>query len=449
MQEDIKKIEVDIAEAAGKIAEDVSEIGKDAVKAVKSDVKVLGPGLITGGADDDSSGVVTYSQVGAQFGYRMNWLCLISLPLMTAVQEMCARIGIVTGKGLAGVIRNHYSKWVLYFAVTLLLIANGINIGADLGAMAAVTKLVFGGNFYILVIMFTIITLFLEIFVSYKVYSKYLKWLAFSLLSYFVTALIVHQDWTQIIKSIAVPSMPFTTPALMALVGFLGTTISPYLFFWQAAEEVEEEVKEKRIFAFGWGLPRFTWRHIKAMRKDNAFGMIFSNIVALFIMLTAAATLNRNGVQITDAASAAGALRPLAGDFAFSLFAIGIIGTGLLGVPVLAGSAAYAVSESFHWKTGLYRKFNQAHGFYGIITLATLAGLCINFIGIDPMKALYYAAIVNGIAAPFLILIILFIGNNKKIMGNKSNGPWSNFFGVIAFLLMSLAVAALFIFWGK
>jgi NRAMP (natural resistance-associated macrophage protein)-like metal ion transporter len=449
MQDNIEKISEDVKQISELVVEDTELLGKETIKAVKDNAKVVGPGLVTGAADDDPSGVVTYSQLGAQFGYGMNWLCLISLPLMTAVQEMCARIGIVTGKGLAGVIRTHYSKWVLYFAVILLIIANGINIGADLGAMAAVAKLVFGGNFIILVLVFTMITLFLEIFVSYKVYSKYLKWLAFSLLSYFVTALYVRQDWSLIGKSIILPSMPFTTAALMALVGFLGTTISPYLFFWQAAEEVEEEVKEKRIFAFGLGLPRFNWRHIKAMRKDNAFGMIFSNIAALFIMLTAAATLNRSGVAITDAASAAGALRPLAGDFAFMLFALGIIGTGLLGVPVLAGSAAYAVSESFHWKTGLYRKFNQAHGFYGIITLATLAGLCINFIGIDPMKALYYAAIVNGIAAPLLILIVLFIGNNKKIMGNKSNGAWSNLFGIIAFLMMTAAVIALFVFWGR
>jgi Mn2+/Fe2+ NRAMP family transporter len=291
--------------------------------------------------------------------------------------------------------------------------------------------------------------LFLEIFVSYKVYSKYLKWLALVLVSYAITALITDQDWPAVIKSIVLPSMPFSQLALMALVGFLGTTISPYLFFWQAGEEVEEEVKEHRLRAFGLGLPRFSSRHIKAMRKDNAFGMLFSNIAALFIMLTCAATLFRNGVEITDAASAAESLRPLAGNSAYILFAIGAIGTGLLGVPVLAGSAAYAVSEAFGWKAGLYRRFNQAHGFYGVITLATLVGLCINFIGINPMQALYYSAIVNGIVAPPLILIILLISNNKKIMGNKTNGLWSNFFGITAFVLMSAAAIALFVFWGQ
>lgn len=449
MANTIENLSETAKEAVESVIEEVDEAGKEVAKIFKKEAKVLGPGLITGVSDDDPSGVIMYTATGAQFGYKMSWLTLFTLPLMTAIQEMCARIGMVTGKGLAGVTKKHYGKWMVYISVSLLVIANTINIGADLGAMAAVAKLVFGGEFVLYILFFTILTLFLEIFISYKVYSKYLKWLAFSLLSYFVTAFIVKHDISSLIHGISSPFFTFDKIVLMTVVGFLGTTISPYLFFWQAGEEVEEAIKEKKIIAFGWGLPRINWRQIKLMRKDVLTGMILSNLAAYFIIITAAATLYPAGVtSIETASDAASALKPLAGNFASILFALGIIGTGLLGVPVLAGSAAYAVSETFGWKEGLYRKVTQAHGFYGVITFATLIGLGINFVGISPMKALYYAAIANGIASPFLIFVILLICNNKKIMGNKSNGIWSNIFGIFTLIFMSSAAIALFIFWG-
>jgi len=428
-----------------KITKIISKDIRQAKKGVAENIKALGPGLITGAADDDPSGVVTYTTIGAQFGYQLSWLALFSLPLMIAIQEMCARIGAVTGQGLAGVLKNYYSRWILYFSVLMLLIANGINIGANLGALAAVAQLVLGGrSFAVYTLVFVIITLLLEIFISYKVYVHYLKWLTLSLLAYAITAVIVHHEGRELLRFTFLPTLDWGRLVILGLIAFLGTTISPYLFFWQASSEVEEEIKERKISGFGEKRPRVGKRFLRLIQKDVILGMFFSNLVAYFIMITAAATLFRAGISdINSAADAARALEPLGGKLASFLFALGIIGTGLLGIPVLAGSAAYAVAEVFGWKEGLYQKLDEAKGFYGIIILSTLVGLFINFVGISPMKALYFAAVVNGIIASPLILIILLVANNKKIMGKHNNKFWSNLLGILTFILMTLAIVLL------
>lgn len=414
------------------------------MKKIKKLLKLIGPGFITGASDDDPSGIATYSQTGALFGYGQLWTMPFLLPFMTIIQEMCGRIGLITGKGLAGVIRHHYSKWILYLAMSLLVLANTINIGTDLGAMAASAQLIFGIPFIFWLIIMTITTLILEIFVSYKVYVKFLKYLTFSLLAYMITAFIVRQEWQEVLRSTLIPLFLPTKEYFMNLVAILGTTIAPYLFFWQADEEVEEEIAHNKLRSFGVGVPRITPKDISNMRLDTFIGMFFSNLIAFFIILTTAATLNRAGItDINSTHEAALALKPLAGEFAFILFAMGIIGTGLLAVPILAGSASYAISETFGWKEGLYRKITTAHGFYGVIILATLVGFLINFIGINPIKALYYTAVINGLAAPILIVLILFIANNKRILGPRTNGWFSNTLGGLIVLLMSTAAIAL------
>jgi len=408
-------------------------------KKIKSFWKTLGPGFITGAADDDPSGIGTYSQTGAQFGYQQLWTVLFAFPFMTIIQEMCGRIGIVTGKGLAGVIRHHYSRPLLYGAVAILLLANAFNIGANLGAMAASAQLIIKLPFVVLLLSMTIITLILEIFVSYKVYSKVLKYLTLTLFAYIVTVFVVKQDWSEIVRSTVLPQLTFSRELLMNLVAILGTTISPYLFFWQASEEVEEEVKSGKLRTMGIGIPRINIRSIRAMRLDTVAGMFFSQLIMFFIIATTASTLHLNGItKIETATQAAEALRPVAGNFAFLLFALGIVGTGLLSVPVLAGSASYAFSEAFGWKEGLYRKVIKAHGFYGIITIATLLGLLINFTSIKPFTLLYYTAILNGIAAPPLMILILLIANNGKIMGIYTNKRLSNILGFGIAILMAL-----------
>lgn len=407
-------------------------------------LKIVGPGFISGAADDDPSGIATYSQTGAQFGYSQLWTALFSYPFMVAIQEMCGRIGLVTGNGLAGVIKKNYSKKILYFSVMLLLIANTINIGADLGAMASSAQLLLGIPFAVWLIIMTVVTLLLEIFVPYPTYAKFLKYLTFSLLAYVIVVFIVKQDWKAIAISTFLPNFSWNETYLLNIVAILGTTISPYLFFWQADEEVEEEIEHHKIEAIGVGKPKINKRDIKAMRLDTLVGMFFSNIVMFFIIATSASTLGVNGISnIETADQAAQALRPLAGDFAYLLFALGIIGTGLLAVPILAGSASYALSESFNWKAGLSKKFRDAHGFYGVITLATLVGLLVNFTPIKPFQMLYYTAILNGVCAPPLIIIILLIANNKKIMGKYTNNKLSNVLGIIIAVVMSLAALGL------
>lgn len=404
----------------------------------------FGPGIVTGAADDDPSGIATYTQAGAQFGKAHLWTSVYITPFMSAIQEMCGRIGLVTGKGLAGVIKKYYSKKILYFCVFLLIMANIINIGTDLGAMAAAAELVFGIDFIYLILIMTAITLLLEIFVSYKIYSKYLKYLALSLVSYIIVAFIIKQSWKEIAFSALIPKFTFAKENIMNLVAIFGTTISPYLFFWQASQEVEEEVENKKIKGFNDGKPKINRFDIKALRIDTIAGMLFSNLVMFFIILTAASTLGAHGItDIQTADQAAQVLRPLAGDFVYLLFALGIIGVGLLAVPILAGSASYALSETFNLKEGLYKKFRQAHGFYGIITIAAIVGLIINFTSIPPFKMLYYAAIINGIVAPPLMIMILLISNNKKIMGNYSNGKLANSLGWIITFIMGISAIAL------
>ena len=413
---------------------------------LKKFTKGWGPGIITGASDDDPSGIATYSQTGAQFGFGLAWTALFSLPFISAIQEMCGRIGLVTGKGLSGIIKKHYNKTILYTMVSLLLVANVVTIGADLGAMAAAIRLIYDIPFVVLLLVITAFTLVMEIFVPYAKYAKFLKYLTLSLLSYVLAAFVIGLDWSEVLSATLIPYFEFSEKYLLNLVAILGTTISPYLFFWQSDEEVEEAVAHKKLRFFGRGIPKIDIRDIRDMRRDVFIGMFFSIAVMFFIIVVAAATLNAQGItNIETAEQAALALRPIAGDSAFLLFTAGIVGTGLLAIPVLAGSASYAISEALNWKAGLNEKLNKAKGFYGIITLATLAGLVINFTPIPAFKMLYYAAVLNGICAPPLIFMILLIANNEKVMGKRTNSKVSNILGVTILILMSAAAIGLLV----
>ena len=411
-------------------------------------LKLLGPGLITGAADDDPSGIATYSQTGAQFGYGQLWTAIFMLPLQTAVQEACARIGAVTGKGLIAVIKENYGKKIVYFAVLLVLIANTINIGADLGAMAAATRLIIPVNFTILILLFTILVLVLEIFTSYKVYARILKWLALTLLAYPITLFIVHQPWLTLLRATFVPHIEFNFAFFFIITGVLGTTISPYMFFWQASEEVEEE-KEMGIEKIE-GRPKLSSTFIKNLRIDNFLGMLASEVGTWSIIVVVATVLNAHGItNINTSADAAKALEPLvssfpnAGFLAKLIFTVGIVGLGFLSVPVLSGSASYAASEAFNWKEGLNLKLKRAHGFYGVITIATLIGLLINFVGIDPIKALVFTAVINGLVAVPLLFLIAKTASNSSIMGQYKSGNLSKALVWITFLTMLFAAVAL------
>lgn len=417
-------------------------------------LRSMGPGLITGAADDDPSGIATYSQTGAQFGYGQLWTALFLIPFMIAVQEACARIGLVTGKGIVAVVKKYYTEKVALGVVILVLIANTINIGADIGAMAAAAGLIVPINFVILTLLFTTFILLLEIFTSYKVYARILKWLALALLSYPITVFIVHEPWQTILKATFVPHFELSFAFLFIITGVIGTTISPYMFFWEADEEVEEE-REEHISRQNTR-PKMNWHHIRAMRLDNATGMIVSNIVTWCIIVSTATVLHSHGItNIATSADAARALEPLVHTFPNSgylaklIFSIGIIGLGLLAVPVLSGSASYAVSEAFNWKASLSFKLKRAHGFYGVITIATLIGLMINFIGIDPVKALVFTAVINGVVAVPLIFLIAKIANNPKIMGEYKSGILSNIFIWLTFIGMGAAAIAMFFTFGK
>jgi NRAMP (natural resistance-associated macrophage protein)-like metal ion transporter len=406
--------------------------------------KSLGPGFITGAADDDPSGIATYSQTGAMFGYSQLWTALFSYPFMTVMQEMCGRIGLVTGKGLSDVIRENYSRKLLYGAVIFLLVANIINIGADLGAMAAAIMLLVPVPFFILLVGITVLMLALEVYVPYPVYARVLKYLTLSLLAYVVTAFIVKEDWGMILHATLVPHISLTKEYVANIAAILGTTISPYLFFWQADEEVEEEIEKGTIRDMGVGKPSIKTADVRQMRIDTILGMFFSQAIMFFIIVTVAATLAVSGTTtIATAADAAAALRPVAGNFAFMLFALGIIGTGLLAVPVLAGSAGYALAEALGWKVGLGKRFSQAKGFYVIIAVATLVGLLVNFSSIAPMTMLYYAAMLNGVLAPPLMILILFIANNSTILGKHTNSWFSNTLGIVITVLMSIVSLSL------
>jgi NRAMP (natural resistance-associated macrophage protein)-like metal ion transporter len=407
-------------------------------------LRALGPGLVTGAADDDPSGIATYSQVGAQFGYGLGWVMLFSYPLMVAIQGISAGIGVVTGQGIAQNLRRHYSPWVLRVAVTLLLVANFINIGADLAAMGAAVKLLVDGPEILYAAAFGVLCVVLEVFVSYRRYVTVLKWLTLSLFAYVAVVLSVEVPWSEALRGTLIPQIKLDGAYAMALVAVLGTTISPYLFFWQASEEVEElhrrHLKRLAVNPKGarWELAR--------IRTDTLVGMGFSNLVSLFIIFATAATLHASGVtEINTSAEAAQALRPIAGEFAFAVFAIGIIGTGLLAVPVLAGSAAYAVAEMFRWPEGLDRRPREAKAFYGVIAAATLGGVALSASAIDPIRALYWSAVINGILAVPLAAMMVVMSLNPRIMGRLTAPWWIAAGGAATVVVMALATIGFFV----
>jgi len=413
---------------------------------LKSFVRELGPGLVTGAADDDPSGIATYSQAGAAFGYALLWTALITLPLMTAVQIMCARIGIVTRQGLAAVLREHYSRWLLWFACALLFVANTINIAADLGGMGAAASMLSGLPAVWFVPAFTLLILALLVFGSYEFMTRVFKWLTLVLFAYVVAAFVANPDWDTVFWDTIHPRIFFTHDYLLTFVAILGTTISPYLFFWQAAQNAEqEEHLEKKIE----GRPRRNLRReLRASHRDVAAGMSISNLIMFFIVLTAGATLHKAGqTNIETAEQAAAALRPLAGSFAYLLFTLGLVGTGVLAVPVLAGSAAYALAEAGAWNAGMNTRVHEARNFYGVIAMAMLIGMALNFAHLNALRLLFWTAVINGLLAPPLIVILLLVCNNPQVMGEHRNGWKLNLFGILAAVLMTFAGVALAFSW--
>jgi len=460
-------------------------------KTIMQVLRSLGPGLITGASDDDPSGIATYSQAGAKFGFGMLWMVLFQYPMMIVVQEVCARIGLVTGGGLAAVIRKKYSGKIVLPIVSVLLFANTINIGADIGAMAASIRLIFPGFPAIAATLaFAVFIIAAEIFIPYRKYSKVLRYLTLSLFAYIITAVIVGGNWIQIATASFVPHIEFNSQFAMMFVAIFGTTISPYLFFWQASEEAEEDVAKHKIKEVGGSIsatksdktknnsshsatpnnehesdvdnqnnniskkPKISKTELMLMRSDVAIGMGFSLSIMWAIIVTTAGSLHVNGItDIQTADQAAKALQPLAksfpyaGEMAKTIFALGIIGSGLITVPVLAGSSGYALSDVFGWKEGLSKKFRQAKGFYLIIAASTLVGLWINFANIDPIRALVYTAVINGIIAAPILYIIMRAANDKNILGNKVNGRISNIIGWLTFTMMSVSVVIMFLTW--
>ena len=404
----------------------------------------LGPGLVTGAADDDPSGIATYSQIGAQFGFGLAWIMLFSLPLMVVIQEVSARIGCITGCGIARNLRRHYSPWLLRAVILLLLVANVINLGADLGAMGAALNLLVKGPVQLYTVLFGILCILLETFISYARYASILKWATLSLFAYVAVVFAAHVPWGTALAGTLVPHLAFSSAQATAVVAILGTTISPYLFFWQAAQEVEElhrrNVKPLCV------APRAAGPELARIRTDTIVGMSISNLVALFIIFATAATLNASGVtDIQTSSQAAEALRPIAGMFTFALFATGIIATGLLAVPVLSGSAAYAVSELFGWREGLDHRFKEAQAFYATIAVATLAGVALNFTPLDPVKALYWSAVVNGVLAAPLMAVMMIMAVNPRVMGRLTLSRPMQWLGWLATGVMALATIGFFV----
>jgi NRAMP (natural resistance-associated macrophage protein)-like metal ion transporter len=408
-------------------------------------LKALGPGLITGAADDDPSGIATYSQAGAQFGFNTLWTLVLTYPFMVGIQLVSARIGRVTGRGLAANIRRAYSPWLLYFIVLLLLIANVINIAADIAAMGEAARLVTGvGSAHLYSLGFGILCLSLQVWMPYATYVRYLKWLTLGLLAYVGTVFAVKLPWLEVLHKTVWPDFTFTKESVALIVAIFGTTISPYLFFWQASQEVEEIRADGTTMALR-KKPEDARRQLRRIKVDTFVGMGFSNLVAYFIVLTTAVTLGVHGVtNIETSAQAAEALRPVAGEFAFFLFALGIIGTGMLAVPVLAGSAAYAVTESFKWANGLDLKAVEAQEFYGIIALATIGGMVLNFAPIDPIKALVLSAQINGVIAVPIMAVMMLLAHNKKLMGEFTLSRRHTIIGWLGVAVMLVAVVAMF-----
>jgi len=406
--------------------------------------KKIGPGIITGASDDDPSGIATYSQTGARYGYQFLWLALVSTPLMIAVQEMTARLGMVTGRGLAAILRKHTSIKVVFVLAWLLFLVNTINVGADLGAMAEATKLLLPGPTWAFLVLFAVTIVMLEIFVSYKRYVNVLRWLTLILLSYVIAAFFTKQDWALAFKSTIIPTFSSGREMWTIIVAALGTTITPYCFFWQTSEEVEEEIDKgrttlkKRLGA--------TKKELASMRRDVISGMLLSNIVMFFIIVTTAGTLHNAGItNIQTAGQAAEALRPLAGNFTFLLFTVGIVGMGLLAIPILAGSASYALAEVFGWKEGLSKDYRHAHSFYLAIAVSVVLGLLSNIAGISPIQFLVFAAVMNGLLAPVMLWFIVRLADRKDVVGKHVSTPLFRTLGWLCFLLMAAAAVALII----
>jgi NRAMP (natural resistance-associated macrophage protein)-like metal ion transporter len=408
---------------------------------------LLGPGLITGASDDDPSGIATYSQAGAQFGYSMVWVMLFTWPLMAAIQEISARIGRVTGHGIAGNIRRYYPPWLLRGIVALLLAANIINLGADLGAMGEALRLLVGGPPRLYVVVFAVGCALLEIFVRYERYVSILKWTSVSLFAYVATALVVDVPWARVVYDLVVPTLSWDKDYIVLIVAVLGTTITPYCFFWQSSQEAEDERVDPAAHAL-IDAPDEARSEINRIRIDTYLGMGFSNVISLFIIITTAATLNAHGVtDIQTSSQAAEALRPIAGAFTFALFAAGIIGIGVLAVPVLAGSAAYALGEALDWPTGLARRPLDAKAFYGAIGAATLVGVLINFVDLDPIKALFWSAVINGVVAVPLMIVIMLMAMQREVMGAFTLPPLLWVMGWLSTAAMTAAVTAMFATW--
>ena len=406
----------------------------------------LGPGLITGAADDDPSGIATYSQAGAQFGYSMLWTVVFTLPLMAAIQIVSARIGYVTGRGLAANIKSQFPRWLLLAVVGMLLLANTLNIAADIAAMAEALRLVFGGSSHVYAVSFGLLCLVLQVFLSYAAYVRWLKWLTLALLSYVAVAFSLNIDWSQVVRLLVWPQLDLNHDMLLMVVAVFGTTISPYLFFWQAALEMEDAND-------GAGQPhsvREVRRHLRRIKWDTVIGMSFSNLVAFFIILSTAATLHASGVRdIQTSAQAAQALRPLAGEFSFILFSLGIIGTGLLAVPVLAGSAAYAVAEAAGWQGSLSLRLDkgEGRGFYGVVAAATLGGVALCFAPIDPVRQLFWSAVLNGVIAVPIMAVMMLLASRRATMGEHVIGKRLRALGWLATAVMTATVLAMLLSW--
>lgn len=422
---------------------DLLPVSHEPVGWLRRTLRIFGPGLVTGAADDDPSGIATYSSVGAQFGYAMLWTMPLIFPFMAAIQEISARLGRVTGRGIAGNIRLFYSAWMLYAVVVLLLIANIINIGADIGAMGAAVNLLAGGPTLLYCVVFALVSVLLEVFIPYKTYSSILKWLTLSLFAYVGTIFVVQISWKEVLLGTLIPNVSLKREYLAALIAVLGTTISPYLLFWQSEEEVElmenalgEEALKKA--------PQQAPEQLRRIKIDTYVGMAFSNLIAYFIILTTAVTLHAHGkTDIDTAAQAAEALRPIAGIFASLLFSLGVIGTGLLALPVLGGSAAYAVGEALRWPVGLERKAKEAKAFYAVLAIATLVGLALNFTKVDPIKALVWAAIINGITAVPVMCFMMLLAGRRKVMGALTLPAYLKILGWLATAIMALAAAGM------
>ena len=404
----------------------------------------LGPGLITGAADDDPSGISTYSVAGAAYGYAPLWTALVTFPLMASVQLMCARLGMVTGQGLAAAVRIHYPRWVLWGACLILVVANVINIGADLGGMAEATQMITGIRPLVWIPFYAFLILALLIWTSYRLIARIFKWMTLVLFAYILAAFFAHADWSQALAATFVPHFEWSRGYLAVLVGILGTTISPYLFFWQAAEEVEEDrAKGRKTLAQRKGA---TAKELRSAHADTITGMFFSNLIMYFIILTTAATLHAHGqTNIATARQAAEALRPLAGNGAYMLFTLGLIGTGMLGVPVLVGSCAYAVTEGAGWRGSMEQPLRGARKFYAVMAAAMAIGFALDYVGFNAVKMLFWSAVINGLLAPPLILLVILLTSNPKVMGKRVNSPLLRYLGWATFVVMAAAAAGMIV----